>query len=188
VQRALLDRFVEGGDGLAIDLLGVGFVAFFDAFAQFAQLGAEAGRVGAVDCGSFFGLTGALQRRLMICHCLIVPFVSDVVDDDRDYSGGYRMHQYKAVSPGRSKPLPRSPEPRPSGKVRSLPRLWGLLELKFRARKRQMKKLVLVAFVLLLVSSISSARRVHPKPMSRLDIPLSIRSGTTEPADRLPTM
>ena len=37
MQGALLDGFIEHGDGLAIHLLGGGLVAFFDGFAQIAQ-------------------------------------------------------------------------------------------------------------------------------------------------------
>lgn len=75
VQRALLNCFVEGGNGLSIRLLRRGFVAFCDAFAQVAQLRAQARGVGSVACGAAFGLTGALERRLMIRHVCFVTFV-----------------------------------------------------------------------------------------------------------------
>jgi hypothetical protein len=75
VQRALLDRLVERGNGLAIHLLGSCLVALRDRFAQVAQLRAQAGGVGAVARGAAFGLTGALERGLMICHVCFVTFV-----------------------------------------------------------------------------------------------------------------
>ena len=62
VQGALLDSFVEGGDGLAIRLFGSVLVAFCDSFTKFAQLGAQAGSIGAIARGSVLGLAGALQR------------------------------------------------------------------------------------------------------------------------------
>ena len=52
MERALLDRLVEGGHGLAIGLLGGGFVALGDGLAQVAELGAQAGSVGAVARGT----------------------------------------------------------------------------------------------------------------------------------------
>lgn len=75
VQRAFLDRFVEGGDGLAVGLFGGRLVAFFDGFAQDTQLGAQSGRVGAVARGAAFGLTSAFERRKMVCHSWFVTFV-----------------------------------------------------------------------------------------------------------------
>ncbi len=41
VQRALLDGFVEGRNGLAVGLFGRALVALFDGHAQFAQLRTE---------------------------------------------------------------------------------------------------------------------------------------------------
>jgi hypothetical protein len=75
VQRALLDRLVERGYGLAVGLLGGLLVAFFDGLAQAAQRGAQAGSVGAVRSSALRGLTGALKRRKMICHVWFVTFV-----------------------------------------------------------------------------------------------------------------
>jgi hypothetical protein len=68
VQRALLDGLIQRGNRLTIDLFSGGFVAFGDALAQVAQLGAQAGGVGPVTGGTAFGLTGAFQRRKMISH------------------------------------------------------------------------------------------------------------------------
>jgi hypothetical protein len=75
VQRALLDRLVERGYGLAVSLLGGLLVAFFDGLAQATQRGAQAGSVGAIRSSALRGLTGALQRRKMICHVWFVTFV-----------------------------------------------------------------------------------------------------------------
>ena len=63
MQSAFLDGLIEGGNRLAIGLLGGGLVAFFDGLAQIAQLGAEGGVVGAVARGTTFGMAGAFQRR-----------------------------------------------------------------------------------------------------------------------------
>jgi len=83
VQRALLDRLVEGRNGLAVHLLGSWLVAPGDGLAQVAQLGAQSGGVGAIARRAAFGLAGALQRRKMICHVWFVTFVSS-----ERYSGG----------------------------------------------------------------------------------------------------
>ena len=68
MQNALLDGLVEGGYGLAVGLSGGGFVALFEALAQVAQGGAELRCIGPVTGGALRGLTGALERRKMICH------------------------------------------------------------------------------------------------------------------------
>src|SRR5579864_6620710 len=75
VERPLLDSLVERRDGLAICLLSSSFVAFFDGFPQNAQLGAQAGGIGAVAHGAAFGLARTFQRRKMICHSWFVTFV-----------------------------------------------------------------------------------------------------------------
>ena len=62
-------------DSCAIKRLRGGLVAFFDAFAEIAQGGTEAGGVGAVGGGALFGLAGAFERRKMICHVCFVTFV-----------------------------------------------------------------------------------------------------------------
>jgi hypothetical protein len=62
VKGALLDSFVEGGDGLAIRLFGSVLVALCDSFTKFAQLGTQARSIGAIARGSVLGLAGALQR------------------------------------------------------------------------------------------------------------------------------
>ena len=86
MQRALLDGFVEHGDGLSVRLLGSGLIALGDALAQVAQLGTQAGGIGAVARGAAFGLTGALLRRKMICHVWFVTFVCTA-----RYSGGSEL-------------------------------------------------------------------------------------------------
>jgi len=68
VQHALLDGLVEGGDGLAISLLSGGLVALGEGFAHVAQRRAQARGVAAVPGSAGLGLTGALERRKMICH------------------------------------------------------------------------------------------------------------------------
>jgi len=73
VQRALLDGLVERGHRLAVGRFGGGFVAFFDGLAQGAQRGAQAGGVGAIGGRALRGLTGAFERRKVICHVGFVP-------------------------------------------------------------------------------------------------------------------
>src|SRR5438552_16175816 len=68
VQGALLDGFVEHGNGGAIELFGGLLVALGDGFAELAECASEAGGVGAIAGGPAFGLAGAFQRRKMICH------------------------------------------------------------------------------------------------------------------------
>src|SRR6266496_4732435 len=75
MQCPFLDCLVERGSSLAIDLLGGSLVALGDGFAHIAQLGAQAGGIGAVPRRAGFSLTGALQRRKMICHVWFVTFV-----------------------------------------------------------------------------------------------------------------
>jgi hypothetical protein len=75
MERALLDRFIENRNGLTVHLLSSGFVAFCNGLAQVAQLRAQTGSISAIAGGSTFGLTGALQRRKMICHVWFVTFV-----------------------------------------------------------------------------------------------------------------
>src|SRR5215467_3620876 len=83
VQRALLDRFVEGGDGLPVGLLGGGLIALRDGFAELAQLATQLGRVRAITFSTGFGLARAFLRRKMICHVWFVTFVPS-----ERYSGG----------------------------------------------------------------------------------------------------
>ena len=75
MQGPFVDGLVENGNGLAVGLLGGSFVALGDSLAQFAELGAQAGGVGAIARGTAFGLAGALSRRKMICHVWFVTFV-----------------------------------------------------------------------------------------------------------------
>jgi hypothetical protein len=75
VQRAFLDSLIQGGNGLAIGLLGGGLVALGDSLTQFTQLRAQRRSVGAVASRATFSLAGALQRRKMICHVWFVTFV-----------------------------------------------------------------------------------------------------------------
>ena len=86
VQRALLDRLVESGNGLAVHLLSSSLVALGDGLAQVSQLRAQGGGVGAVARRTAFGLAGALHRRKMICHVWFVTFVSS-----ERYSGGSEL-------------------------------------------------------------------------------------------------
>jgi hypothetical protein len=68
VQDALLDALVESRDGLAILGLGGFHIALGEGLAHEAKAAADAGTVGAVDFSLDDGLTGALERRNMICH------------------------------------------------------------------------------------------------------------------------
>src|SRR5579864_9190878 len=83
MQRALLDSLVERRYSRAVNLLGGCFVALGDGLAHVAQLGTQAGSVGAIARGAAVGLAGALLRRKMICHVWFVTFVSS-----ERYSGG----------------------------------------------------------------------------------------------------
>src|SRR5580658_2377740 len=73
VQRALLNRLIERGYGLAISLLGGLLVALLNCLAQSAQRGAQTGGVGAIRGRALRSLTGALKRRKMICHIASNP-------------------------------------------------------------------------------------------------------------------
>jgi hypothetical protein len=69
VQNALLNALVQSGDGFAELGLGGLDVALGESFAHQAQAAANAGTVGAVHFSLYDGLTGALERRNVICHC-----------------------------------------------------------------------------------------------------------------------
>jgi hypothetical protein len=72
VQDALLDALVESGDG-GLELgLGCGDITLDEGFAHEAQAAANAGTVGAVHFSLNDGLTGALKRRNMICHGVLL--------------------------------------------------------------------------------------------------------------------
>src|SRR4051812_8328947 len=68
VQHALLDSFVEGGNRLAESLLRGSLVALREGFTHVAQCGTQTRGVAAVPGGACLGLTGALERRKMVCH------------------------------------------------------------------------------------------------------------------------
>jgi hypothetical protein len=68
VQDALLDALVEDGDGGAVGLDEGGLVAGGEGLAHEAEGAAELGLVGTVDGRLGDGLTGALERRNVICH------------------------------------------------------------------------------------------------------------------------
>jgi hypothetical protein len=76
VDYALLNRLIEGGNGLSEDQVGAGLIAFRQSLAQLPQSAAQPGGVGAVADASFLSLTGAFQRRKMVCHVCFVTFVS----------------------------------------------------------------------------------------------------------------
>src|SRR6185312_3587045 len=86
VDHTLLDGLVEGRNGLPEELLGGLFIALGQAFTELTQGTAQARSVGAVAGGTFYCLTGAFDRRKMICHVWIVTFVCL-----RDISGGCRI-------------------------------------------------------------------------------------------------
>jgi hypothetical protein len=72
VQDALLNALVERGDG-GLELgLGRGNIALGESFAHQAQAAANAGTVGAVHFSLYDCLTGALERRNMICHDVLL--------------------------------------------------------------------------------------------------------------------
>jgi len=68
MENALLHAPVEGGGGRLV-LLSRGLdVARVEGLAQRAEAAAYTALVGAVDRGSLFGLTDALERGDMVCH------------------------------------------------------------------------------------------------------------------------
>ena len=79
VKDALLDALVERGDGGAELGLGFGDITLGEGFAHEAQAAADAGTVGAVDFRLDDGLTSALERRNMICHCALLVLVLEPV-------------------------------------------------------------------------------------------------------------
>src|SRR3954452_23136206 len=68
VQHALLRTLVQGRNGGAELRLGGLHVALDKGLAKLTQDAADAAAVSAVHRGLSFSLTGALQRRYMICH------------------------------------------------------------------------------------------------------------------------
>jgi hypothetical protein len=68
VEDTLLDALIEDGDGRAVDFDDGFLVAGGEGLAHEAKGTAELGFVGAVDGGLGDGLTGALERRYVVCH------------------------------------------------------------------------------------------------------------------------
>src|ERR1039458_627913 len=68
VEDTLLHALVESGDGFAILRLRGLYIALGQGLAQQAEAAANTAAVGAIDGGAGHGLTGAFQRRYMICH------------------------------------------------------------------------------------------------------------------------
>src|SRR4051794_38225634 len=68
VENALLHALVQSGDGFAKLRLGGLDIALGQRLPQKAKAAAHAAAVGAVHRGAGFGLTGAFQRRYMVCH------------------------------------------------------------------------------------------------------------------------
>ena len=68
VEDALLHALVESGDGLAVAVAGLFDVSGSDGFTESAERAADAGAIGAIDERFAFGLTGALERRNVVCH------------------------------------------------------------------------------------------------------------------------
>src|ERR1700740_861467 len=69
VQNALLDALVEHGDCRAVLLLSGLYVALGEGLTQGAQAGAHTSTIGAVHLGAGYGLTRALERGNLVCHC-----------------------------------------------------------------------------------------------------------------------
>jgi hypothetical protein len=70
MEDALLNALVERRDGLAELGLGGLHVPLGQRFTERAQAGAHTAAVGTVDGGLGLGLTGALERRNVVCHCV----------------------------------------------------------------------------------------------------------------------
>lgn len=71
---ALLDSLIDDRNRRSEARLSRFGVAFSDCLAQSTQRCAQSGLVCAVYERTFFGLTGAFQRRKMVCHALLCSF------------------------------------------------------------------------------------------------------------------
>jgi hypothetical protein len=81
VNCALPHGFVNHRNSFRKRSFGLVAVAGLNGCSEFAQSSAEAGCIGAILPGAFLGLSGALQRRKMVCHfaclCPSVGFLSE---------------------------------------------------------------------------------------------------------------
>ena len=77
VENAFLNGLVEGGNCLAKNLLRGRLIASGQCFAQAPEFGAQTRAVAAVLHSAGFSLTGALQRRKMVCHRSSIPLAKD---------------------------------------------------------------------------------------------------------------
>ena len=68
MQNTLLNRFIQSRSRLAEGLSGSGLVALGERFTHITESRAQAGGVAAVAGSAAFGLTGAFERRKMVCH------------------------------------------------------------------------------------------------------------------------
>jgi hypothetical protein len=82
---ALLNSLIQSRNCLAESLLCGLFISLCKAFTESAQLAAQARGIAAITGGSLFRLTGAFQRRKMVCHLLFtfvflknIPVASEV--------------------------------------------------------------------------------------------------------------
>lgn len=74
VDNAIFGGLIDHGDGNGEKGLGLGGVTGLQCLAELPQLGAETGCIGAVLRGAGQGLPGALERRYMICHLVLLSF------------------------------------------------------------------------------------------------------------------
>jgi hypothetical protein len=68
VKHTLLNSFVQGRNRLPEDLVGRLLVAFGERLSHVAKRAPQAGTIGPIANRAFFCLTGAFQRRKMVCH------------------------------------------------------------------------------------------------------------------------
>ena len=72
---ALLDGLINHRNCLADAAFNSLSIALGDSIPQTTEGSAQPRLVGAIHLGAFFRLTGALERRKMVCHCvLMLPF------------------------------------------------------------------------------------------------------------------
>jgi hypothetical protein len=74
MQNTLLHTLVERGDGLVVLLSDSRGIPFGNGLAEGAKGLADLTLVGPVHCGTLNCLTGALQRRHMVCHLKPLAF------------------------------------------------------------------------------------------------------------------
>src|SRR5258708_3846416 len=73
VDYTLLHGLIDHGDSVGEQRLSLSGISRLQGLPELPQLGAKTGCISAILRGTFYGLTGALERRKMICHVLLCP-------------------------------------------------------------------------------------------------------------------